>query len=143
MVCTCTSSIPKEEVVCPRPLESNSRGSDTCLLCFHMSSALSAGLPSLFSALLDMLLALAGLSPALPDTSRPVITTHSCTPSCHFIFYIHLDYLRVLAGMPEGHCVSPVHSGIRPLSDSGVITSNPSQRLTVTKIHFADTVLKY
>jgi len=40
----------------------------------------------------------------------------------------------------EGHCISPVHSGIRPPSDSGPITLSPSLRLPVTKICCADNV---
>jgi len=46
---------------------------------------------------------------------------------------------QVLPDAPEGHCIVPVNSRIRPPWDSGPTTLGYSQRLPVTKIHFVDT----
>ena len=48
---------------------------------------------------------------------------------------------KVLPGAPEGHCISPVNSGIWPPLDSGLTALRHSQRLPVTKIHCADVPL--
>jgi len=78
------------------------------------------------------------LSSALPGASRRVIRIPRCYPGCHQTSYGHLDLSRVLPDAPEGHCISPVHSGIWPPWDSGPTTSRHSQRLPEIKIHFAD-----
>jgi len=110
-----------------------------------LSSALrdlSLALPDLSSVLKDLSSALPGLLLALPGASRPVIGAPRCSPGCYQTSYGHLDLSPVLPGAPEGHCSSPVHSGIWPPWDSGPTTSRHSQRLPQTKKYCADEDVK-
>jgi hypothetical protein len=100
-------------------------------------------------ALSELPSALSSLSLMLPDApqfvvSFPtlvistlwlVISTPRCSPGYHQTSYIYLDFLPVLPGAPEYHCISPAHTRIWPPWDSGPITSRHSQRPPQTKIH--------
>jgi len=87
------------------------------------ASRLVSALPDLFPVLPSTLL-------VLPDTPRIVFGTSRCYPGCHLTVYVHLDFWPVLPGVPEGHCISPVHSEIWPPWDPGLRTSRHSQRLS-------------
>jgi len=88
--------------------------SQTALWWFEVLPGLLPMLPGWSSALTD-------LSPALQVPPRLVITVP-----------------RLVAGAPEGHCISPVISGIWPPLDSGPTTFKHSQRPPETLLHFAD-----
>ena len=72
------------------------------------------------------------------NTPRFVIGAPRCSSGCHKTSYVYVDVSLLVTGKPEGHCTSPVNSGIWPPSDSGPTTPRHSQRLPVTKIYFAD-----
>jgi len=115
---------------------------------------LSSTFPDSSSALLDLSSALPDLSSAVqgfwsvfPDlslvvqaTPRLVVSAPRFPLSCHQISHGDLDMSPVLPGVPEGHWISPVHSGIYPPWDSGLTTSRRSYRLPGMKEHVADDV---
>jgi hypothetical protein len=47
----------------------------------------------------------------------------------------------LIRGAPEGHCVSPVNSGIWPPSDSGPTILKHSHMLRLTKSNFAEVMI--
>jgi len=121
------------------------RFSKDCCQCTQVLRGLSSALPDrililpdMLSALPGLLSALPGLSPALPGTPRCVVGTSRCSPGNYQTSYVYLDFLLVLPDAPDGHCISPLHSGISPHWDSGPTTARHSHRLPVTIIRFAD-----
>jgi len=94
-----------------------------------------------FDVLTGLWLALSGLSPALPGAANLVAGAFRCSQACGWRFQTCRRRSRVLAGVPEGHCVGPVNSGIWSPWDSGPTTLRHSEMLLVTKIHFADVAM--
>jgi len=130
-----TSSVPEEDDILPRLLYSDLRCSQVCRQHSQLFSGLSSARP-------DLSLALQGLSLAVPGASRFVVSAPRCSPGCHQASYVHRKSLPRLPGAPEGHSISPVHSGIRPWWDSSPTISRHSQRLPETQTHFADDIIQ-
>jgi len=90
MISRLTSNVPKEDVVFPRLLYSDSRCSQACrwrsqVLPGFLSALpdLSSALPDLSSALPDLLSALPGLSPAIPGAPNVLSGAPRCSQTYH------------------------------------------------------------
>jgi len=117
----------------------------TALQWFDVHHGLWWALPGLLSALPGHVI---GAPRLVVGTPRLVAGTPRCSQACHRRFQMlpwlspnllySLRFLPVLPGAPEGHCINPANSGILPPWDSGPTTPRHSQRLPVTKMHFAE-----
>jgi len=95
-----------------------------------------------FEMIPAMLPALRSAHRLADGASRLVVGTPRCSPGCQQITSIHPDFSLVLSGVPEGHCIGLLNSGIWPSWDSGSTTPRHCQRLPLPKIHFCNELLK-